>query len=104
MMACCYVLPQPSLNGRTDNCASQGLGVGVDYSLFIVTRYRRALQSGLDPQRSAMQALNTSGRAVLLAGGTVCIALLGLLTLGLGPSTGWLFQRRSPWCARWPPP
>ena len=61
-----------------------GLGVGVDYSLFIVTRYRRALQSGLDPQRSAMQALNTSGRAVLLAGGTVCIALLGLLTLGLG--------------------
>jgi putative drug exporter of the RND superfamily len=61
-----------------------GLGVGVDYALFIVTRYRRGLQSGLDPQRSAVQALNTSGRAVLFAGGTVCIALLGLLTLGLG--------------------
>jgi putative drug exporter of the RND superfamily len=61
-----------------------GLGVGVDYALFIVTRYRRSLQSGIDPQRSAVQALNTSGRAVLLAGGTVCIALLGLLTLGLG--------------------
>ncbi len=61
-----------------------GLGVGVDYALFIVTRYRRGLQSGLDPERSATQALSTSGRAVLLAGGTVCIALLGLLTIGLG--------------------
>ena len=46
-----------------------GLGVGVDYALFIVTRYRRGLQSGLDPQQSARQALNTSGRAVLFAGG-----------------------------------
>jgi RND superfamily putative drug exporter len=61
-----------------------GLGVGVDYALFIVTRYRRGLQAGLDPERSATQALNTSGRAVLFAGGTVCIALLGLLTIGLG--------------------
>ncbi|HEX6855130.1 MAG TPA: MMPL family transporter [Streptosporangiaceae bacterium] len=61
-----------------------GLGVGVDYALFIVTRYRRGLQTGLDPERSAGQALNTSGRAVLFAGGTVCIALLGLLTIGLG--------------------
>ena len=61
-----------------------GLGVGVDYALFIVTRHRRGLQSGLDPERSAVRALNTSGRAVLFAGGTVCIALLGLLTLGLG--------------------
>jgi RND superfamily putative drug exporter len=59
-----------------------GLGVGVDYALFIVTRHRRGLQSGLDPQQSAVAALNTSGRAVLFAGGTVCIALLGLLTLG----------------------
>jgi putative drug exporter of the RND superfamily len=61
-----------------------GLGVGVDYALFIVTRYRQGLQSGLDPERSAALSLNTSGRAVLFAGGTVCIALLGLLTLGLG--------------------
>src|SRR6185437_8682687 len=48
------------------------------------TRYRRGLQSGLDPERSATQALSTSGRAVLFAGGTVCLALLGLLTIGLG--------------------
>ncbi len=61
-----------------------GLGVGVDYALFIVTRYRRGLQSGLGSERSAVLALNTSGRAVLFAGGTVCIALLGLLTLGVG--------------------
>ncbi|MGH3290272.1 MAG: MMPL family transporter, partial [Trebonia sp.] len=61
-----------------------GLGVGVDYALFIVTRHRRGLRSGLDPQRSAVLALNTSGRAVLFAGGTVCIALLGLFTLGQG--------------------
>jgi putative drug exporter of the RND superfamily len=61
-----------------------GLGVGVDYALFIVTRYRRGLLSGLNPQQSAGQALNTSGRAVLFAGGTVCIALLGLLSIGVG--------------------
>ena len=61
-----------------------GLGVGIDYALFIVTRHRRGLLAGMDPLQSAMQAVNTSGRAVLFAGGTVCIALLGLLTLGLG--------------------
>jgi RND superfamily putative drug exporter len=61
-----------------------GLGVGVDYALFIVTRHRRGLLSGMDPRESAVQALNTSGRAVLFAGGTVCIALLGLITLGMG--------------------
>jgi RND superfamily putative drug exporter len=68
-----------------------GLGVGVDYALFIVTRYRRGLQSGLDPQPSAVAALNTSGRAVLFAGGTVCVALLGLLTLGQGFLDGLAF-------------
>ena len=68
-----------------------GLGVGIDYALFIVTRHRRGLQSGLDPQRSAVSALNTSGRAVLFAGGTVCIALLGLLTLGQGFLDGLAF-------------
>jgi RND superfamily putative drug exporter len=61
-----------------------GLGVGVDYALFIVTRYRRGLQSGLNPERSAVLTLNTSGRAVLFAGGTVCISLLGLLSIGVG--------------------
>jgi putative drug exporter of the RND superfamily len=68
-----------------------GLGVGIDYALFIVTRYRRGLRSGLAAERSAVLALNTSGRAVLFAGGTVCISLLGLLTLGLGFLNGLAF-------------
>jgi RND superfamily putative drug exporter len=60
-----------------------GLGVGIDYALFIVTRYRRCLQSGLTPEEAAVKALDTSGRAVLFAGITVCIALLGILVLGV---------------------
>ena len=61
-----------------------GLGVGIDYSLFIVTRYRDGLKAGLSPEEAAVRALNTAGRAVIFAGGTVCIALLGLLVLRLG--------------------
>ena len=60
-----------------------GLGVGIDYALFIVTRHRRGLQSGLTPEQAAVKAIDTSGRAVLFAGGTVCIALLGILVLGV---------------------
>jgi putative drug exporter of the RND superfamily len=60
-----------------------GLGVGTDYALFIVTRHRRGLQSGLPAEEAAVTALNTSGRAVLFAGGTVCIAILGILVLNL---------------------
>jgi putative drug exporter of the RND superfamily len=60
-----------------------GLGVGIDYALFIVTRHRRGLQAGLTPEDAAVQAINTSGRAVLFAGSTVCIALLGILVLGV---------------------
>jgi putative drug exporter of the RND superfamily len=61
-----------------------GLGVGIDYALLIVTRHRRGLQAGLPPEEAAVQAINTSGRAVLFAGSTVCIALLGILVLGVG--------------------
>ena len=61
-----------------------GLGVGIDYALFIVTRHRDGLKGGASPEESAVRALNTSGRAVLFAGGTVCIALLGLLVLSVG--------------------
>ena len=60
-----------------------GLGVGIDYALFIVTRHRAGIQGGLSPEEAAVRALDTSGRAVLFAGGTVCIALLGLLVLRL---------------------
>jgi len=58
-----------------------GLGVGIDYALFIVTRYRRGLEAGLTPEDATVATLNTSGRTVLFAGGTVCIALLGILVL-----------------------
>ncbi|MET9383815.1 MMPL family transporter [Streptomyces sp. NPDC002928] len=60
-----------------------GLGVGIDYALFIVTRHRRGILRGADPEESAVTALNTSGRAVLFAGGTVCIALAGMLVTNL---------------------
>ncbi|MDC0765910.1 MMPL family transporter [Streptomyces sp. HD] len=60
-----------------------GLGVGIDYALFIVTRHRRGILRGMKPQEAAVTALNTSGRAVLFAGGTVCIALAGMLVMNM---------------------
>jgi putative drug exporter of the RND superfamily len=60
------------------------LGVGVDYALFIVSRHRNGLLAGQAPEDAAVTALNTSGRAVLLAGLTVCAALMGLFALQLG--------------------
>ncbi len=60
-----------------------GLGVGIDYALFVVTRHRTGLKAGLTPEESAVRALNTSGRAVIFAGATVCIAMLGMLVLNL---------------------
>ncbi|KAF5991872.1 MMPL family transporter [Streptomyces sp. WAC00263] len=62
-----------------------GLGVGIDYALFIVTRHRTGLRSGLAPEQAAVRALDTSGRAVVFAGLTVVTALLGLLVLRIGP-------------------
>jgi RND superfamily putative drug exporter len=60
-----------------------GLGVGVDYALFIVTRHRQGLLAGRDTEESIVEAVNTSGRAVLFAGIIVCIALLGMFALGV---------------------
>ena len=65
-----------------------GLGVGIDYALFIVTRHRNNLKAGLPTQDAAAGALNTSGRAVLFAGTTVCIALLGMLVLHISYISG----------------
>jgi RND superfamily putative drug exporter len=59
------------------------IGVGVDYALFIVTRHRRNLIRGMSVADSIVGAVNTSGRAVLFAGTTVCIAMLGLTVLGV---------------------
>ena len=65
-----------------------GLGVGIDYALFIVTRHRNNLKAGMSAQDAAVRALNTSGRAVLFAGTTVCIALLGMLVLRISYISG----------------
>ena len=65
-----------------------GLGVGIDYALFIVNRHRKALMAGASVQDAIVQAVNTSGRAVVFAGLTVIIALLGMFVVGFGVLTG----------------
>ena len=60
-----------------------GLGVGIDYALFVVTRYREGLHRGFSPETATMAAMDTAGRAVVFAGVTVVVSLLGLLLIGL---------------------
>jgi RND superfamily putative drug exporter len=60
-----------------------GLGVGIDYALFIVVRYRTGLHDGLDPENANVLALTTAGRAVLFAGCTVIISLLGMFMMNI---------------------
>jgi putative drug exporter of the RND superfamily len=60
-----------------------GLGVGIDYALFVVTRFRSAIGSGADPHDAVVTAMASSGRAVIFAGTTVVLSLLGLFLLGL---------------------
>jgi RND superfamily putative drug exporter len=60
-----------------------GLGVGIDYSLFIVTRFRESFLACGDIEESVLEAMDTSGRAILLAGATVMIALLGMFATGV---------------------
>jgi putative drug exporter of the RND superfamily len=65
-----------------------GLGVGVDYALFIVTRFRQGLRAGLDVETAVVTSVQTAGRAVFFAGSVVCIALLGMLALGVSILNG----------------
>jgi RND superfamily putative drug exporter len=65
-----------------------GLGVGIDYALFIVTRFRENLHKGHTIEASTLIALDTAGRAVLFAGTTVVISLMGMLIMQLGFVTG----------------
>ena len=60
-----------------------GLGVGIDYALFLLTRHREFLAEGRDVAESAGRAVATAGKAVIFAGGTVVIAILGLAVAGL---------------------
>ncbi|WP_400999262.1 MMPL family transporter [Agromyces sp. GXQ0307] len=60
-----------------------GLAVGIDYALFILSRHRTQLARGMDPEESAAESVATAGGAVVFAGLTVIIALLGLLVVGI---------------------
>jgi RND superfamily putative drug exporter len=80
------------VNFTPELAAMIGLGVGIDYALFVVTRYRSGLDAGLEPDDAIVTAMDTSGRAVLFAGVTVVIAMLGQLLVGVaflkGPAIG----------------
>ena len=60
-----------------------GIGVGIDYALLIITRYRAALATGSAPREAVAEAISTAGRSVLIAGTTVVISLMGLFLMGL---------------------
>jgi RND superfamily putative drug exporter len=70
-------------NFTSQMVAMISIGVGIDYALFIVTRYREALQQGLEPESAVARSLDTAGRAVLFAGTTVVISVLGLFAMNL---------------------
>lgn len=65
-----------------------GLGVGIDYALFIVTRYREARRRGSNGVEATAEAIDTAGRAVIFAGGTVVISLMGMLIMGVSFMNG----------------
>jgi putative drug exporter of the RND superfamily len=60
-----------------------GIGVGIDYSLLVLTRFRSAMKEGKDRHDAVVEAVTTAGRSVIIAGGTVVIAVLGLFLTGL---------------------
>jgi putative drug exporter of the RND superfamily len=71
------------VNFTPELAAMIGLGVGIDYALFVVTRYRANLDAGMGVNEAVITAMDTSGRAVLFAGITVVIAMLGQLLVGV---------------------
>jgi len=82
-----HVIDMPSF--ATELALMIGLGVGVDYALFIVTRFRENYRTnGGDVEQAVEAAINTSGRAVLFAGAIVVIALLGMFALGVSLLNG----------------
>ena len=60
-----------------------GIGVGIDYALLVLTRFRAAMDDGKDRHDAVVEAVTTAGRSVIIAGGTVVIAVLGLFLTGL---------------------
>jgi RND superfamily putative drug exporter len=68
-----------------------GIGVGIDYSLLVLTRFRTAMADGKDRHDAVVEAVSTAGRSVIIAGGTVVISVLGLILTGLGYMFGVAF-------------
>ena len=76
-----HVLSTPDF--ATELALLIGLGVGVDYALFVVTRFRDAVESTTDVDQAVVEAMNTAGRSIAFAGSTVVIAVLGLFLVGV---------------------
>ncbi|MDG1366408.1 MAG: MMPL family transporter [Acidimicrobiales bacterium] len=76
-----YLLDIPSWAPQM--AAMVGIGVGIDYALFLVTRHREYLSQGMTVEESVGRAVATAGQAVIFAGGTVVIAILGLAVAGI---------------------
>jgi RND superfamily putative drug exporter len=76
-----HVIATPDI--ATQLASMIGIGVGIDYALFIVTRYRQGLEEGFQPEHAVVRAIDTAGRAVVFAGCTVVISLLGLFLMGV---------------------
>ena len=72
----------------TSLATMMGIGIGIDYVLLMVTRFREWRAAGLDPQAATVATLDTAGRAVLVAGTTVVISMLGLFAMGLSYMRG----------------
>jgi RND superfamily putative drug exporter len=67
----------------TSLATMMGIGIGIDYALLMVTRFREWRAAGLEPEDATAATLDTAGRSVLVAGGTVVISMLGLFAMGL---------------------
>jgi RND superfamily putative drug exporter len=81
-----HLLDTPDV--ATDLAAMVGLGVGIDYALFLVTRFRELHRDGASVDEAVVGAMDTAGRAVVFAGITVIVAVLGMCLLGIGFMTG----------------
>src|SRR5204862_1639218 len=70
-------------DGSTSLATMMGIGIGIDYVLLMVTRFREWRAVGLEPEAATAATLDTAGRSVLVAGSTVVISMLGLFGMGL---------------------
>ncbi|MGB9377824.1 MAG: MMPL family transporter [Mycobacteriales bacterium] len=73
----------PVPDWSTALAAMMGIGIGIDYALLMVTRFREWRAGGLDPEAATIATLDTAGRSVLLAGATVMVSMFGLFAMGL---------------------